>query len=98
VYRQWSIDTVGYNYVKDFDTTECRKSSRAYSRQYETNQSLQVLAAGLFVLGTVSLAASAIPTRPFVVAGETAFWTDVIWTSVGAVMLIDRRRQFKPAH
>jgi len=26
--------TVGYNYVTDFDTT-CRKSSRAYSRQYQ---------------------------------------------------------------
>jgi hypothetical protein len=58
-----------------------------------TNQSLQALAAGILLIGLVSLAASRVATLPFVLAGETAFWTGVIAVSVGFVMLADLRRR-----
>lgn len=59
----------------------------------DTNHWLQVMAAGLFLVGLVSLVASRVDTLPFVVGGETAFWTGVVATSVGFVVLADLRRR-----
>ena len=38
--------TVGYNFVKIFDTPGCRNPSRDYSRQYQTFEAGEQTAAG----------------------------------------------------
>lgn len=63
-----------------------------------TDAVLQLFGAALFVLGVLAVAISRASVEGVGLAAEDAFYTGVVFTGVGAVVLIDgRRRASRPS-